>query len=723
MLKKISLFLFLSLSFTLFCQAQSNPTPNPTPTKAESIQNDEKEIIRISSNLVLVDALVLDKQGKQVTDLSAEDFEILQDGKPQEIVNFAYLSSGKTNAIKNEKNVSKKKDKNALPVPPISLHSNQGRMITFVVDDGNPAESPISLELARDAMQKFIDNQMLPDDKVAIYRTRSHSSLMQLYTSNKEVLRRIVDKIYWLPDSPPEIDNDDSAPDRQRSGNGQLATASSKRTSGNQADIESKKIAESSEQERNVYASIGTMSFVIERLKNLPQRKVIFFISTGYQLSSISKTALQDVADRAIRASVVIYPISDRGVTNPAFIDAEDRRGIQDENPAGTSIVMQRIDTERALNNSLEYLAYQTGGDFIRNKNYLDTGIRDVLNKETGYYLIGYQPNEETFKGKNFHDIKVRLKRPDLKVVSRKGFFSSTDETEAKNKNRTAQTPLYQAIASPLRENGIALRLTTLVENNAKDGNLIRALFHVDGKDLILTDATGGAKKIVLDVVGVTLDESGKVVEEFSHTYPIQIPQQGVQTVAQSGLDYSTTIPIKKPGFYSFRMAVRDNNSRHLGSAGDFVEIPDLSKGNLFVSGLVTTTITNDGKPLQPKDRPASAAFIPVFINSIPSIRQYRPGDILAYTYQIYNAKLNPSNSQPQLTTQIRLYKNGKIIVEGQETAAQLEAQSDTSRIADYGLFRLAADAEIGEYILQIIVKDQIANKVASQWIDFEVIK
>lgn len=690
-------------------------TPQTSPTPPE----DEKDIIRVSSQEVLIDALVLDKDGRQVTNLNADDFEIFQDGKLQKTNSFTYVNLSKPETQTLPTTESKKKNEK-INTPPISVRSGQGRVITFVVDDGNCLATLEGLEIARDAMKKFINEQMLSNDKVAIYRTRGGSSLLQLYTSNKEVLKRIVGKVNWFPSSCGsafDSSRNDSVYKPARPSDGLSAPRSSQGTFENEADKESRNANENDEREKNAFGTTGVLNFVIERLKNLPQRKIVFFLSEGIPIdrSGRARDALREVADRATRSSVVIYPMSEKGMTIPGMIEARDEVNTEELKEA-------RNQEERSLNDGLSYLAYATGGEFIRNKSFLDTEIKEILSRETGYYLIGYQPEGETFNGKDFHKIEIRLKRPELRVVARKEFFGKAD-TETKTKNRTAETPLYQAITSPLQANGINLRLTSLFENKPKEGNSIHALFHIEGKDLTFTDESNGIKKIVLDVVAVALDEKGKVVEEFNRTYPIRIPPQGVQTVAQNGLDFSATIPIKKPGFYGFRLAVRDNNSKNLGSAGDFIEIPDLAKGKFLMEGLIATTVTSDGKPLLPKDRPVNAAFAPVFTYSIPSIRQYQPNDVLAYAYTVYNAKLDSTTKQPKLTTQIRLYKDGKVIVEGKENAAQIEPQADMLRIADYGLFQISKNAEAGDYILQVTVKDTLSGKTASQWIDFEIVK
>jgi VWFA-related protein len=702
-----AIFLLFLLSITGFAQ-----TPTPTP-----VDDDEKEIIRISSELVLTDALVLDKDGKQVTDLTAEDFEVLQDGKPQKITSFGYYTAGKTTAD-NQSQQKTKTDKKALPLPPVSVRSNQGRIITFILDDGNCFATPIGLSNARDGMKKFIDEQMLPDDKVAIYRTRGGSSLLQMYTSNKEVLKSIVNKVSWFPGYYEcgsffvDAKNDSINRSNPNSGSGGLNT--------NDNDKQFKKAIASDNTRYQTFGMIQVFDFVIDRLKNLPQRKVVFFISEGIQIPLGGEVidSLRVITDKASRSSVTIYTMSEKGLTVPGMIEAADN-----VLPSETTALSEgRMEEERNLNDGLAYLAYSTGGRFIRNMNKLEKGIRDVLDQERGYYLIGYQPDDETFKGKEFHKIEVKLKRDDLKISSRKGFFGRT-ETETRPKLKTENTSMYQAISSPFRENGMDIRLTMLVENTPAEGGLIRALFHVKGQDLTFTDEADGTKKVVLDVVAVLFDEKGKVVEEFNRTYPIRIPKQGVQTVLQNGLDYSTDIPVKKSGFYSLRLAVRDTVSKRLGSAGDFIEIPNVKKGGLVMSGLVTTDITKAGKPLLPKTRLASAAFAPVFVSSIPSIRQYQAGTLLAYIYNIYNAKPDAATKQPKLTKQVRLYKDGKLLVDTGEKPLEIQPQADASRISDYAFLRLNQDMETGEYILQVVIRDTAANKTASQWIDFEIVK
>lgn len=709
MTKKNFKLILVTLCFSTLVLGQ-NKTPTPTTEQ----QKEDEDIIRISSQLVLVDTLVLDKKGRQVTGLSADDFEIYQDGKLQKITNFAYVNSGK-NPVADSSPFKNKIDKKVVPLPPVSVRSGgEGRIITFVIDDC--AASLNGIVVARDGIRKFIDEQMLSDDKVAIYRTRPGSVLLQAYTSNREVLKRIIDKVNLIPL------RDENAPDEAKEDGITAGTSPvNEITSRNFSGRENRQNENNAAEEGRIDCfkrNTGVLSFVADRLKNVPARKIIFFISSG--LPDIFATNylddLKQVADKAARSSAVIYTMSGRGLTIPGLIEAAD------DVPNEASRDRLRASQSRTFNEGLAYLADSTGGKFIFNKNFLNVEMKKILEAETGFYTLGYQPDDETFKGKKYHKIEVKLKRPDLVINSRKEFYGLDDIKTQKNP-KSSETPMYQAISAPFQEKGINVRLTTLAGNDAKQGDYIRAFLHIKGEDLTFTDEADGTKKVILDVVAVALDERGKVIEEFNRTYPIRIPKQGFQTILQNGLDYSTDMPVKKSGFYSFRIAVRDNNSKRLGSAGDFVEISDTKKSKFFMSGLFTTAVTNESKPLLPKNRPAEAAFAPVFFNSIPSIRHYYAGSVLSYVYNIYNSKPDEATKQPKLTRQIRLYKDGKLLADETEKPIEVQSQSDISRIQDYGFLRLNEKAEKGEYILQIIIRDKLANRTTSQWIDFEVVK
>src|SRR5262249_41072027 len=145
-------------------------------------------VLRVTVNLVQVDAVVTDSKGKPVTDLTADDFEILQDGKRQKITKFSYIST----ALPTPTTVAPKPP--GPPPPPVRLRPSQvRRTIALVVDDlGLSFESTAQI---RSALKKFVDQQMQPGDLVAIIRTGAGMGALQQFTSDKRQLYAAIERV------------------------------------------------------------------------------------------------------------------------------------------------------------------------------------------------------------------------------------------------------------------------------------------------------------------------------------------------------------------------------------------------------------------------------------------------------------------------------------------------------------------------------------------------
>src|SRR5437879_616542 len=163
----------------------------------QAAPQSDQDVVRISTNLVQVDPIITDSKGKQVTDLRADEVQILEDGKPQKITNFSYITLGSTGTTAPVAPV-KAADKNAPPIPPVHLKPSQvRRTMALVVDDlGLSFES---VYYVRRALKKFLDEQMQPDDLVAIIRTGGGIGALQQFTSDKRQLYAAVEKVKWNP--------------------------------------------------------------------------------------------------------------------------------------------------------------------------------------------------------------------------------------------------------------------------------------------------------------------------------------------------------------------------------------------------------------------------------------------------------------------------------------------------------------------------------------------
>src|SRR5438552_17601229 len=98
---------------------QPAPSPSPTPQTSQSQKPEDVDVVRITTNLVQVDAVVTDKSGKVVTDLKPEDVQIFEDNKQQKITHFSYILAETPEAARPAKPSTV--DKNAPAVPPTRL--------------------------------------------------------------------------------------------------------------------------------------------------------------------------------------------------------------------------------------------------------------------------------------------------------------------------------------------------------------------------------------------------------------------------------------------------------------------------------------------------------------------------------------------------------------------------------------------------------------------------
>jgi VWFA-related protein len=712
MKKRILLALFCVVVIPVFASAQNT---------------DEEDVVKITSKLVQVDVVVTDAKGNQITDLKASDFTILQDGKQQKISGFSYVPLGSS----NQPAVTEKRDKNQ-PLPPLGTRrpGTRGRVITFVVDDGNCRVSAVGMKASREALEKFVTVQMQPEDVVAIFQTRSGSSMFQQYTSDRNQLLRAAKKIRWYPPAGGCAPTDGSFYPAARINTEVIGTASGPKgiSEENPRERDRRELSEDRARDNQIVSSLGVLQYAIRGLDRIPGRKVLFFLSDGISLRARDGRAmtavdkLQDLTDLANRSAVVLNTIDIRGLFDATMIEARDRVTIID-NPLGSESVSNLREREvQASQDGLAYLARETGGEFFKNQNYLDAPIGQGLSIEKGFYLVAYEPDEGTFKGKFFNKIEVKLSQPDLRVSSRSGFLGIVDQT-AVHKAKTGDSELYEAIAAPLPTAGMNLRLSASFANSSTAGSVVRAQVFVPGDEITFVDSNG-KKKAVFDVVAVTLDEKNNVVDEFTKAHTFSVEPAAVPFIEKNGMIYSADVKVTTPGFYNFRVAMRNASSGRLGTVSQSVEIPELKRGRIHLSGLTITGVDASGKFETPSAANPDNAFAFVSSTAVPAIRQFRRGSVVAYPYTIYEATLT-KDGKPNLATQVNLYRDGKLLVEGKPAPADLPPQTDWSRINDFGYLRLNPALTPGDYLLQITITDVAAGSkkaISTQYVEFEIV-
>jgi len=703
---------------------------------AQDTPDDTEDVVKITTTLIQLDVTVTDSKGNPVKDIKPEEIEIYENGEKQKISNFSFISG----AAEKPAEPADKPEKNNLPVlPTTTVRPEQvRRTIALVVDDLTLSFQ--SVYYVRSALKKFVDEQMQDGDLVAIIRTGAGIGALQQFTSDKRMLYAAIEKVRWNPAgyggtgvfAPVQASIEDSL---NREENSDELSESQKNRSDENNDDESSQSSDIENFRESVFATgtLGAINYVVRGMQELPGRKSVMLFSDGFKLiaktsdgfieSSRIMDSLTKLIDAANRASVVIYTMDARGLVTTGLTAEDDLRGKSAEQIR--QIVSGRGAKLFDTQDGLRYLAKQTGGISIINNNDLNGGIRRMLNDQS-YYLVGYEPDEEVFdpRKRRFNTIEVKVKRKDVRVRYRSGFFGVSDDEIAKlpKSNLTPTQRIMNALTSPFANNELPLRLNAIFGNELKQGSFIRSFLHINTDNIKFTEMPDGKKKAVFDILGVAFGDNGVLVDNISKRFTATVDEETYKLVKEKGFIYDFIFPIKKAGAYQLRVAVYDTASEKVGSASQFVEAADINKKRLMLSGVVVSNLTFkdwqniiDGKAPEKSIDPISDT----------AIRQFKKGTVLNYGAAVYNPKTGAAG-QPDLTSQIKLFKDGKAIYEGKIQPISLNNAKDVQRVSANGSLNLGAQMEPGEYVLQVIVTDNLAKKkrqTVTQFVPFEIIK
>ena len=730
-MKKCLLFFTLFLLSFVAIQAQerraiSRPTPPP-----------ETDVVKISTNLIQVDVTVTDKSGNAVRDLRPDEIEIYENGKLQKVNNFSFVPGNRTTtdeAARLAKENKKTTPSVILPSGPVRPEQVR-RTIALVVDDLNLSFG--STAWVQDALKKFVNEQMQDGDLVAIIRTGAGVGALQQFTSDKRQLMAAIERVrfnmagsanlaYFNPLNTSVTQQLNTADTEDP---GAAPTQFDINVNNETADRDAleKNLNEFRE---NIFANgtLGALNFVVRGMKELPGRKSVVLISDGLpvltrdgsgrpELSRIY-TSLKRLIDFANRSSVVFYTIHAPGLVVPMFSADEDLSGVArigGENRVTN--IKERVDKINDDQEGLRYIADETGGLAYFNQNDIGRGIRRVLDDQS-YYLVGYEPDDEVFNAKQskFNKLEIKVKRPGTNVRYRSGFFGIAEEQLAKPKLSVTDT-LIEALTSPFGKNEIAVRMNAIFAGDEKQGAFVRSFINVDAATLTFTkDKTGKFYSTSFDIVAITFGDNGKILDERSKNFTITLDQQQYDKFQERGLVTSFSLPIKNPGGYQVRLALRDVATDRVGSANQYVEIPNLKKDKLSISGMVlenvSTSIWNRIRML-----PASESSGEADPQWDTAVRQFRRGSVMRFAYQVYNAR------DGKLVQRLTLFTGGKVAFQGPAVpVTNLRTETPKSSAASGALF-LGDNLTPGDYILQVDVTDQSGKaSMATQFIQFEIV-
>jgi VWFA-related protein len=730
---------------------QTPPATQQPASPQPPAQQDEpaEDVLRVSTSLVQTDVSVVDKKGQFAGGLQSGQFELKVDGRVQPILFFERVTAGSAGeaariaAARGE----------TLDGRGAASAVEYGRAVVFFVDDLHL--TPEGISRARELILNFIEREMSPGIQALVASASGQIGFLQQFTNDRAVLRAAVARLKQV--SQASLDNERPAMsgyqaemidrgDRELfaymvsqtlNENGQGynnpgARLAAEITVRNRA----RRIRRQSAQLSG--AAIASLESVVRSRSPYGGRQTLFFISEGFTLDTQEADIdrkMQRVTDIAARTGTVINTLFTRGLA-VGMLDAGSSAGadLADIN-SGTAFRGYSPSAElSATQDVLRALAADTGGRAIINTNALDAAVASTLDETANYYLLAWRPEGVEVKegAPRYRKIEISIKgRSDLSVRVRRNFLSASSAGEA----RAAATPA-PAAATPATTNVLNSALNTLnarrdlpvdayavFTNDAQGGSVINASVQLANDRLRFNPASGGKPQAKVEVAYALLDERGKAVYSNGRTLTLdgKADTAAAPGASRGKLVTNFSIPVPAPGLYQFRAAARDTASNLVGSAFEWVEVPDLKANRLALSSLLVTERRRAGaQPAGAATTAAAAAATTRAPDILRVERRFARASHVFLQLYIYNAARKAAGTQPDVELEIKILRDNKVVTNAPPHKVSVAPGSDPARIF-YAAEVPLAGMTPGLYLLQVIATDRAGRTTAVRELDFSV--
>jgi VWFA-related protein len=682
------------------------PAPQPQPPASASTPPDPQQppagqrppVIRSGINFVSVDVIVTDKKsGEVVLDLKQDDFEVREDKRPQKVESFDVVKIDALTAPTNPKEIRSLYDEESEARQP------NVRLFVVLLDDYHVRRGN-DLSVKRPLID-FVHNQLAPQDMVAIMYpltpvtsltfTRSRDSLVSainkfegrkgIYEPRNEFEERYA---YYPVQTVEKIRNDVTMDALKgaavrlggmRDGRKSIIFVSEGFTSTVPAQLNDQVAA---------MPGVGNRGVLPPANPNVqdPRAESQRFFNASEQLSR-----LREVYDTVNRNNTSIYAVDPRGLAVFEY-DINQRVGLQQD----------RQDLNASLD-SLHVLADNTDGRAIVNRNDLAAGMKQIMRDASGYYLLGYTSMAAPTDGK-FHTIDVRVKRPNVEVRARKGYYAYTAEDAARATAPPKAGPppevanALNKIVEPNR-GSLPARFWTGTERQADGKAKVTFVWEPLAAGPDAGRASDGAARVMLTVTGA----DGRPVFRgpVASTAPADgaaapsIPA-GSAAPAAAGSTGAAVSFAAPPGQLDLRMVVENGRGQVIDSTTQSLTVPDYARTQVSFS-----------TPRLYRARTAREALLVRNNLDAPptATREFSRAERLLIRLDAYAG----DGGKPDVTAKL-LNRSGSAMAD-----VPIQTVEGKPYLIDFPLASLAA----GEYIIQVNAKT--ASGSAQEMIGFKV--
>ena len=619
---------------------------------------------KVEVNFVEVGAVVTDEQGRFVSTLGRDDFQIFEDGRPQKVASSSLVNlpiqRSRPSALTSQTPIE----------PDVSTNAGglQGGLYLIVLDDihTDPARTP----LVKAAARRFIEG-LADTDLAAIVTTSGRFEAAQDFTSNRRLLFAAVEPFVGQKLRSAVLEKLDTyRREMDLTGNdlGQLG----------------KPVNDAYDVQRGQRArnTLITLKNLAESLSGVHgRRKAMVYISegisyttTGYEAwREISGNArrgvsieneLRDAVIAASRANVSIYSIDPRGLTNLGDTGIEINYVPEDPNLRLDSVGL--LEELRLSHDSLRVLADETGGFAALNSNDLAGALDRVVRDNSSYYMLGYYPANQK-RDDGFRRIEVRVNKPGLQVRARKGYVSPRNAAlpaASRPAKAEGSAELADAMSRPIQTSGLTLHANAASFRGVAQNASVAVAITIDGAGFTFAEKDGWIEdKLEVSVTATDLKATVRGSEHFDLN--IRIRPESRRILIGTGFRAISKIDLP-PGKYRLHIGARESGAGAVGTILTDLEVPEFAAPALSMSSLMVTSVNTGGMPTgrgeQLRDR------LPI----VPStVREFQSSDELTIFAEVYDTNMDKPHTV-DITVSI-VGDDGKAVVRYQQQRSSAE--------------------------------------------------
>ena len=688
--------------------AQTKGAPRP----AAPIVDEKPLVFTTGSRLVVVDVTVKDKSGNTINALKASDFSVTEDGQRQKVEVFEPQTLTMEPEPPPELNLS---DQLKLPETPTTtitfeapgkVQYHDKRLLVLFFDFSSMAV-PDQLR-AQEAALEYLTKSITKDDVVSVMLYTSTINILTDFTQDRDILTQV---IKGMPI-------------------GEASELAGLADTGSCTGEDTAAAFVADETEFNILNTdqkLAALEKVARQLANLPEKKVMVYISGGVSKTGIDNQAQMEASVNALmKANVVMYPLDARGLMADPPGGAASTAGSRGTGAFNGSNYNSQRSTVNDSQETLTTLAADTGGKAFLDSNDLALGIKLAQQSMSSYYIIGYYTGNTKEDGK-FRTIKVSLNgNSSARLEHRKGYYADKDWHKMNGEDKEQQ--LKEAIAAGDPVTDLPLALEVDIFRIGPTSYFIPVSVRVPGSVVELAaKGTGGTTKI--DFYGTIQDETKTTVQSARDFITITLDQENKERASKRIYQDETGFTLE-PGRYRMKFVVRENVSGKIGTYEKRFIVPDLSADT---SGLKTSTIVFSNQREALKAAVGSAEKLTtktvsanplidgdtMVMPNVGDTKIFRRRQNMFVTFDVYDARPDPKDAKLRhVKVSMSLFTKDKET--GADKLAFQVAPLDFTQIADtrpdavpVKLQLPLKDLAPGEYTCQINIVDEVGRKFA----------